>query len=219
MPYDIFIPISKLMKAQPGDKAVARITEWPEGAKNPIGEIIEVLGSTGDHETEMHAILAEYNLPYTFPKEVEDEANKLEAGITDEEVATRRDMRDVTTFTIDPADAKDFDDAISIKKLDNGNYQIGVHIADVSHYIEEGSRLDEEALARGTSVYLVDRVVPMLPEALCNGICSLRQDEDKLTFSELKVQCNRRRASVKTKESSSKWKRALKMLKNDVFIG
>ena len=183
MPYDIFIPISKLMKAQPGDKAVARITEWPEGAKNPIGEIIEVLGSTGDHETEMHAILAEYNLPYTFPKEVEDEANKLEAGITDEEVATRRDMRDVTTFTIDPADAKDFDDAISIKKLDNGNYQIGVHIADVSHYIEEGSRLDEEALARGTSVYLVDRVVPMLPEALCNGICSLRQDEDKLTFS------------------------------------
>ena len=183
MPYDIFIPTSKLMKAQPGDKAVARITEWPEGAKNPIGEIIEVLGATGDHETEIHAILAEYGLPYAFPKDVEEEANNLVAGITDEEIASRRDVRDVTTFTIDPADAKDFDDAISIRWLDNGNYEIGVHIADVSHYIEEGSRLDEEALARGTSVYLVDRVVPMLPEALCNNICSLRQDEDKLTFS------------------------------------
>lgn len=183
MPYDIFIPMNKLMKAQAGDKAVARITDWPEGAKNPIGEIIEVLGATGDHETEIHAILAEYSLPYAFPKDVEDEANKLDAGITDDEIAMRRDMRDVTTFTIDPADAKDFDDAISFRRLDNGNYEIGVHIADVSHYIEEGSRLDEEAFARGTSVYLVDRVVPMLPEALCNGICSLRQDEDKLTFS------------------------------------
>ncbi len=183
MPYDIFIPVGKMMKAQPGDKAVASIIEWPEGAKNPIGEIIEVLGSTGDNETEMHAILAEYNLPYAFPKDVEEEAEKLTDGITDEEIATRRDMRDVCTFTIDPADAKDFDDAISYRVLDNGNYEIGVHIADVSHYIEEGTRLDEEAFARGTSVYLVDRVVPMLPEALCNGICSLRQDEDKLTFS------------------------------------
>ena len=183
MPYDIFIPLNKMMKAQAGDKAVARITDWPEGAKNPIGEIIEVLGATGDHETEIHAILAEFSLPYTFPKDVEDEANKLDAGITDDEIAMRRDMRDVTTFTIDPADAKDFDDAISFRRLDNGNYEIGVHIADVSHYIEEGSRLDEEAFARGTSVYLVDRVVPMLPEALCNNICSLRQDEDKLTFS------------------------------------
>lgn len=183
MPYDIFIPLSKMMKAQPGDKAVARITEWPEGAKNPIGEIIEVLGSTGDNETEMHAILAEFNLPYAFPKDVEDEAAALDAGITPEEVAQRRDLRDVLTFTIDPADAKDFDDAISYRVLPNGNYEIGVHIADVSHYIVDGTRLDEEAQARATSVYLVDRVVPMLPEALCNGICSLRQDEDKLTFS------------------------------------
>lgn len=183
MPYDIFIPFGKLMKAQSGDKAVARIIEWPEDAKNPIGEIIEVLGSTGDNETEMHAILAEYSLPYSFPKEVEEFASKLDAGITPEEIEMRRDMRDVTTFTIDPADAKDFDDAISFRILENGNYEVGVHIADVSHYIEEGSILDEEAFARGTSVYLVDRVVPMLPEVLCNGICSLRQDEDKLTFS------------------------------------
>jgi ribonuclease R len=183
MPYDIFIPLNKLMKAQSGDKAVARITEWPEDAKNPIGEIIEVLGSTGDNETEMHAILSEFELPYNFPKEVLEEADNLEAGITSEEIAKRRDMRDVTTFTIDPKDAKDFDDAISCRKLKNGNWEIGVHIADVSFYIEEGSKLDEDALSRGTSVYLVDRVVPMLPEKLCNGICSLRQDEDKLTFS------------------------------------
>ncbi len=183
MPYDIFIPLSKMMKAQPGDKAVAKITEWPEGAKNPIGEIVEVLGSTGDNETEMHAILAEFNLPYAFPKEVEEEAASLDAGITPEEVAKRRDLRDILTFTIDPADAKDFDDAISYRVLPNGNYEIGVHIADVSHYIIDGTRLDDEAQARATSVYLVDRVVPMLPEALCNGICSLRQDEDKLTFS------------------------------------
>ncbi len=183
MPYDIFIPLSKMMKAQPGDKAVAKITEWPEGAKNPIGEIVEVLGSTGDNETEMHAILAEFNLPYAFPKDVEEEAASLDAGITPEEVAKRRDLRDILTFTIDPADAKDFDDAISYRVLPNGNYEIGVHIADVSHYIIDGTRLDEEAQARATSVYLVDRVVPMLPEALCNGICSLRQDEDKLTFS------------------------------------
>lgn len=182
MPYDIFIPLSKLMKAQPGDKAVAKITEWPEGAKNPIGEIISVLGATGDNETEMHAILAEFDLPYNFPKEVEEEANKLTADINDE-LPKRRDFRDVTTFTIDPADAKDFDDAISCRQLKNGNWEIGVHIADVSHYIEEGSILDNEAYARATSVYLVDRVVPMLPEALCNNLCSLRQDEDKLTFS------------------------------------
>ncbi|MCQ2251831.1 MAG: ribonuclease R [Bacteroidales bacterium] len=183
MPYDIFIPLSKMMKAKPGDKAVARITEWPEGAKNPIGEIVEVLGATGDNETEMHAILAEFNLPYAFPKEVEEEAAALDSGITPEEIAKRRDMRDVLTFTIDPADAKDFDDAISYRVLPNGNYEIGVHIADVSHYIVEDTKLDQEAFARATSVYLVDRVVPMLPETLCNGICSLRQDEEKLTFS------------------------------------
>lgn len=183
MPYDIFIPLGKLMKAQAGDKAVAKITEWPEGAKNPFGEIVEVLGSTGDNETEMHAILAEYDLPYAFPPEVEAEAENLDNGITPEEIAKRRDMRDVCTFTIDPADAKDFDDAISCRQLKNGNWEIGVHIADVSHYIIEGTKLDDEALARATSVYLVDRVVPMLPEKLCNGVCSLRQDEEKLTFS------------------------------------
>ena len=183
MPYDIFIPVGKLMKAKNGDKAVAVITEWPEGAKNPIGEIIEVLGSTGDNETEMHAILAEYSLPYSFPKEVEEAAEALSTEITADEIASRRDLRDITTFTIDPSDAKDFDDAISYRKLKNGNHEIGVHIADVSYYIEEGSILDREAFERGTSVYLVDRVVPMLPEKLCNEVCSLRQDEDKLTFS------------------------------------
>lgn len=183
MPYDIFIPLNKLMKATTGDKAVAKITEWPEGAKHPIGQIIEVLGSTGDNETEMHAILAEFDLPYNFPKEIEEEAQKIDGTITPDEIAQRRDMRSVTTFTIDPADAKDFDDAISIQKLPNGNWEVGVHIADVTHYIEEGTPLDKEALNRATSVYLVDRVVPMLPEALCNNLCSLRPDEDKLTFS------------------------------------
>ena len=183
MPYDIFIPLNKLMKATTGDKAVAKITDWPEGAKHPIGEIVEVLGSTGDNETEMHAILAEFDLPYQFTQEIEDEAANISTEIPPEEIARRRDMRDVTTFTIDPADAKDFDDAISIQQLKNGNWEVGVHIADVTHYIEEGSPLDKEAFERGTSVYLVDRVVPMLPEALSNNLCSLRQDEDKLTFS------------------------------------
>ncbi|MCQ2975346.1 MAG: ribonuclease R [Bacteroidales bacterium] len=183
IPYDIFIPLNKLSKAKSGEKAVAKITEWPIGAKNPIGEIIEILGETGDNETEMHAILAEFDLPYAFPKEVEKCANEIDPGITPEEIKSRRDMRDVITFTIDPADAKDFDDAISCRQLNNGNWEIGVHIADVSHYIEEGSTIDNEALERGTSVYLVDRVVPMLPEALCNNLCSLRPDEEKLTFS------------------------------------
>ncbi len=183
MPYDIFIPFDKLMKAKNNDKAVAVITEWPEGAKNPIGEVIEILGATGNNETEIHAILSEYGLPYQFPENVEKAAEELNTEITAEEIASRRDMRDVTTFTIDPADAKDFDDAISYRKLKNGNHEIGVHIADVSHYIEEGSVIDQEAFNRGTSVYLVDRVVPMLPEKLCNEVCSLRQDEDKLTFS------------------------------------
>jgi len=183
MPYDIFIPLNKLMKAQNGDKAVAKIVEWPEGTKNPIGEIIEVLGATGDNETEMHAILAEFDLPYHFEEEVEKAAAEIPSEIPQSEIDNRIDMRDVCTFTIDPKDAKDFDDAISYQKLENGNHQVGVHIADVTYYIEEGSLLDKEAFSRATSVYLVDRVVPMLPEALCNNLCSLRPDEDKLCFS------------------------------------
>lgn len=183
MPYDIFIPLNKLMKAQNGDKAVGKIVEWPEGTKNPIGEIIEVLGATGDNETEMHAILAEFDLPYHFEEEVEKAAQEIPAEIPESEIENRIDMRDVCTFTIDPKDAKDFDDAISYQKLENGNHQVGVHIADVTYYIQEGSLLDKEAFSRATSVYLVDRVVPMLPEALCNNLCSLRPDEDKLCFS------------------------------------
>ena len=183
MPYDIFIPSGKLMKARKGDKAIAKITEWPAGAKNPFGEIIEVLGETGNHETEMHAILAEFELPYAFDRAVERAAEEIPTKIPESEIKARRDMRKVTTFTIDPADAKDFDDAISFQKLENGNFEVGVHIADVTYYIEEGSLLDQEALERATSVYLVDRVVPMLPEALCNNLCSLRPNEDKLCFS------------------------------------
>lgn len=183
MPYDIFIPSGKLMKAKKGDKAIAKITEWPAGAKNPFGEIIEVLGETGNHETEMHAILAEFELPYAFDRAVERAAEEIPTEIPKGEIKARRDMRNVTTFTIDPADAKDFDDAISFRVLENGNFEVGVHIADVTYYIEEGSLLDQEALERATSVYLVDRVVPMLPEALCNNLCSLRPNEDKLCFS------------------------------------
>jgi ribonuclease R len=183
MPYDIFIPQNKLKKAKTGQKVVVRITHWPKKFKNPFGEIVEVLGNAGDNETEMHAILAEYDLPIKFPEKIENEANKISDKITKEEIKERRDFRDTVTITIDPDDAKDFDDALSLKKLKNGNYEIAVHIADVSHYIKEDSILDHEAYDRGTSIYLVDRVIPMLPEYLSNGVCSLRPKEDKLCFS------------------------------------
>ncbi|HIY35211.1 MAG TPA: RNB domain-containing ribonuclease, partial [Candidatus Paraprevotella stercorigallinarum] len=180
---DIFIPTRSLKGGKNGDKAVVKITEWPDNAKNPIGKVIDILGKSGDNTTEMHAILAEYGLPYSYPKNVEDEANKINPDITEEEIAQREDMRQVTTFTIDPRDAKDFDDALSIRKLNNGLWEIGVHIADVSHYVKEGSIIDKEAVKRATSVYLVDRTIPMLPERLCNFICSLRPQEDKLAYS------------------------------------
>ena len=181
--HDIYIPLNALNGAQHGQKAVARITDWPERAKNPIGEIVDVLGFAGDNQTEMHAILAEFGLPYSYPEEIAREAEKIEPGITPEEVAKRRDMRDITTFTIDPVDAKDFDDALSIRRLENGHWEVGVHIADVTHYVTPGTIIDQEGYNRATSVYLVDRVVPMLPERLSNFICSLRPDEEKLTFS------------------------------------
>ena len=180
---DIFIPRAKLHGGKTGDKAIVRITHWPEDAKNPQGEVVDILGVAGENTTEQHAILAEFGLPYRYPEAVEKAADAIGAGITDEVVAAREDLRDVTTFTIDPRDAKDFDDALSIRKLPGGNYEVGVHIADVTHYVKPGSIIDREAEKRATSVYLVDRVVPMLPEHLSNGICSLRPDEDKLTFS------------------------------------
>ena len=180
---DIFIPKNKLKGGVTGDKAIVRITEWPDDSKNPKGEVVDILGKAGENNAEIHAILAEFGLPYHYPENVDKAALKIGAGITPEEIAKRIDMRDVTTFTIDPKDAKDFDDALSIRKLDNGNYEIGVHIADVTHYVKPDSLLDREAEKRATSVYLVDRVVPMLPEHLSNGICSLRPDEEKLTFS------------------------------------
>ena len=180
---DIFIPKAKLKGGATGDKAIARITNWPEGMKNPQGEIIDILGKTGENNAEIHAILAEFGLPYRYPEAVERAAAKIDAGITPEVIASRLDMRDVTTFTIDPKDAKDFDDALSIRQLENGNYEVGVHIADVTHYVTPDTLIDREAQKRATSVYLVDRVVPMLPEHLSNGICSLRPDEEKLTFS------------------------------------
>jgi ribonuclease R len=180
---DIFIPKGKFGGAEDGDKVVVKMTEWKPGDKNPEGEIIQVLGAPGEHETEIHSILAEYGLPYEFPEEVERDADKIDRSINDEEVAKRWDMRGITTFTIDPKDAKDFDDALSIRKLENGNWEIGVHIADVSHYVVPGTILDDEAYQRATSIYLVDRVVPMLPEVLSNDVCSLRPNEDKFTFS------------------------------------
>ena len=180
---DIFIPKGKFGGAQDGDKVIVKMTEWRPGDKNPQGEIIQVLGAPGEHETEIHSILAEYGLPYTFPEEVERDADKIDRSINDEEVARRWDMRGITTFTIDPKDAKDFDDALSVRKLENGNWEVGVHIADVSHYVVPGTMLDDEAYQRATSVYLVDRVVPMLPEVLSNDVCSLRPHEDKFTFS------------------------------------
>jgi ribonuclease R len=183
MMHDIFIPMSELNGAKNGIKAVAEITDWPAEAKNPIGRIKHILGAQGENDTEMNAILAEYGFPLSFPAEVEHESEEISDVITKEEIARRRDFRDVTTFTIDPFDAKDFDDALSFKILENGNYEVGVHIADVSHYINPDSALDKEAFDRATSVYLVDRVIPMLPERLSNGLCSLRPKEEKLCFS------------------------------------
>lgn len=183
MLHDIFIPLMDLKGANDGDKALVEIVDWIEGAKNPIGKVKTVLGKQGENNTEMNAILAEYGFPLEFPKEVEDEANVISEEITAQEVAKRRDFRKTTTFTIDPFDAKDFDDAISVVNLPNGNVEVGVHIADVAHYIETNSALDKEAYDRATSVYLVDRVIPMLPERLSNGLCSLRPKEEKLCFS------------------------------------
>jgi len=180
---DIFIPKNKLNDAQHGDVVLVTLEDWPAKADSPFGSVTKVLGKPGEHNTEIHAILAEYGLPYDFPIEIDAYANKLDTSITPEEIAKRRDMRNVLTFTIDPKDAKDFDDALSFQVLENGNYEIGVHIADVSHYLQEGTILDDEAYNRATSVYLVDRVVPMLPEVLSNFACSLRPHEEKYTFS------------------------------------
>ena len=180
---DIFVPINKTFKAEDGDKVLVSLEDWPEKADSPYGKVIKVLGKPGDHNTEIHAILAEYGLPYEFPHEVETYANNIDTSINEEEIKKRRDMRDVLTFTIDPKDAKDFDDALSFQVLEKGNYEIGIHIADVSHYLKEGTILDDEAYERATSVYLVDRVVPMLPEVLSNNACSLRPHEEKYTFS------------------------------------
>ena len=180
---DVFIPKDKLNGAKDGQKVVVKITEWPEKANNPEGEIVDVLGDVGNNNTEMHAILAEFGLPYGYPEKVEKAAAKIPVRITDAEIQSREDFREVTTFTIDPKDAKDFDDALSIRKLKNGNWEVGIHIADVTHYVKPGSVIDKEAAERATSVYLVDRTIPMLPESLSNGLCSLRPHEDKLCFS------------------------------------
>jgi ribonuclease R len=183
MPFDLFIPSSKLNGALQGQKAVAKVIDWDSKSKNPVAEIINVLGYPGSNETEMHAILAEFELPYNFTEEVEADAENIPSEIPDAEIKRRRDFRDIPTFTIDPADAKDFDDALSLRKLDNGNWEVGVHIADVTHYVRNGSLVEEEAKQRATSIYLVDRVVPMLPERLSNHICSLSPGTDKLTYS------------------------------------
>lgn len=180
---DIFIPKDKLKNGKTGDKAIVRITEWPEEAKNPLGEVIDILGTAGDNNAEMNAILAEYDLPYKYPVNVEKAADKIPESIPEEEIAKREDFREVVTFTIDPKDAKDFDDALSARLLDNGNWEVGVHIADVTHYVKPESLIDREAYSRATSVYLVDRTIPMLPERLCNQICSLRPNEEKLCFA------------------------------------
>ncbi|MEA4840482.1 MAG: ribonuclease R [Bacteroidales bacterium] len=180
---DIFIPKDKIKGGKSGQKVVVRIIEWPDRAKNPIGEVIDVLGDVGDNNTEMNAIMAEYGLPYTYPEEMEKAAEQIPDVISSEDMENREDFRKVTTFTVDPYDAKDFDDALSVQKLPNGNWEVGVHIADVTHYVKPGTLIDREAENRATSVYLVDRTVPMLPERLCNQICSLRPDEEKLCFS------------------------------------
>ncbi|MCF6169660.1 MAG: ribonuclease R [Bacteroidales bacterium] len=183
MPYDIFIPKGQINDAQNGQKVIAKITEWPEQSKNPFGEIIQVLGQPGDNDVEMQSILSEYDFPLSFPKGVEKDAADIPTKITSAEIKKRRDFRNTWTITIDPYDAKDFDDALSLKKLDAGHWEVGVHIADVSHYVTPGTPLDQEAYKRATSIYLVDRVIPMLPEKLSNNVCSLRPDEEKLTFS------------------------------------
>ena len=180
---DIFVPINKIKKAEDGDKVLVKLTDWPENTSSPYGKVTEVLGKPGEHSTEIHSILAEYGLPHEFPLKVEAYVNKLDTSITEEEIAKRRDMRKDLTFTIDPKDAKDFDDALSFKVLEKGLYEIGIHIADVSHYVKPDTVLDDEAYERATSIYLVDRVVPMLPEILSNGACSLRPREEKYTFS------------------------------------
>lgn len=182
---DIYIPHNKLNGAKDGQKVFVKMTDWPEKAKNPFGEVIDVLGEVGENNTEMHAILAEYGLPYSYPEELTALAEQIDSNISDDEIKRREDCRATTTFTIDPVDAKDFDDALSYKKLPNGNTEIGVHIADVSHYVTPHSPIDKEAFDRATSVYLVDRTIPMLPEKLCNMVCSLRPNEDKLTYSVL----------------------------------
>ncbi len=182
---DIFIPINKLKGGKNGQKAVVKVISWEKEGKNPVGEVVDILGDKGNNNAEMHAILAEFGLPYIYPEKVEDAAAKIDAGITPKEIAKRLDMRNVTTFTIDPRDAKDFDDALSIEKKPDGLWEIGVHIADVTHYVRPDSIIEKEAFERATSVYLVDRTIPMLPEHLSNGICSLRPNEDKLTYSVL----------------------------------
>ncbi|MCQ2073498.1 MAG: ribonuclease R [Bacteroidaceae bacterium] len=181
---DIFIPSASLKKGKNGEKAVVKVVEWPDTPdRNPVGKVIDILGAAGENDTEMHAILAEYGLPYSYPENVEQEALAIPSDISETELAGREDFRGVTTFTIDPRDAKDFDDALSIRPIKKGLWEVGVHIADVSHYVQEGGIIDKEAFKRATSVYLVDRTIPMLPEKLCNNLCSLRQDEDKLTYS------------------------------------
>lgn len=183
MHHDIFVRHEDTMQADSNMKVIVEITEWPGRDKNPRGKVIRVLGEAGENDAEIHSIMAEFGLPFEFPQGVETQAKRIKEGITDEEIKKRRDMREVTTFTIDPHDAKDFDDALSLRMLDNGNYEIGIHIADVSHYVKPGTMLDKEAIHRATSVYLVDRTIPMLPERLSNGLCSLRPEETKLTFS------------------------------------
>lgn len=183
MPHDIFIPREHLKGGKSGDKAVVKLVDWPMDQRNPVGKVVDILGKEGDNDTEMNAILAEFGLPYVYPEVVEQAAKRLSEDITADEIAKREDFRDINTFTIDPVDAKDFDDALSIRTLSNGLWEIGVHIADVSHYVEEGGIIDKEAFKRATSIYLVDRTIPMLPERLCNFLCSLRPNEDKLTYS------------------------------------
>ena len=205
---DIFIPKNQLKGAKSGDKVTCQIVEWPEGSKNPIGKVVEVLGKVGENETEMHAILAEYGLPYTYPKAVEEAANRIDPTITAKDIAEREDYRDQLTFTIDPRDAKDFDDALSFREIVKSKlYEVGVHIADVSHYVTEGSTIDREAVKRATSVYLVDRTIPMLPERLCNNICSLRPDEDKLTYSVI--------FQINDKAEVKKWHLAHTIIRSD----
>ena len=198
-PYDILIPKDKQKGCKHGDKVTVKVLSWPDNTRNPIGEVIDVLGKSGDNNTEMHAILAEFGLPYSYPEAVEKAADQLDPGITPEEIAKREDFRQVTTFTIDPKDAKDFDDALSIRRLEDGLWEVGVHIADVSHYVTQGSIIDQEAYNRATSIYLVDRTIPMLPERLCNFICSLRPDEEKLTYSvvfDMDEQANIKRSRI-----------------------